>query len=234
MPQWSRVSGRSSYSLRGEGPLPKNRLTLPVVITLSRIVACPVIFFAIQAEDVGMRFVAFVIFVLAALSDALDGYIARRYDLVTDLGKLLDPIADKLLLVSTFVPIFIISNRGFESEYIPIWGTLPAWVLIVIFGREALITLFRSYGARRGIIIAAGKSGKRKTLLQFLFAGGLLLWYPISMLAAAQAWDGVGWVLAEGFFLVWSGITLPLAILMTIYSMLDYLWSYRALLSFKS
>ena len=214
--------------------MPKNRLTLPVVITLSRIVACPVIFFAVQAEDVGLRFVAFVIFVLAALSDALDGYIARRYDLVTDLGKLLDPIADKLLLISTFVPIFIISNRGFESEHIPIWGILPGWVLIVIFGREALITLFRSYAARRGIIIAAGKSGKRKTLLQFLFAGGLLLWYPISMLATAQAWDGVGWVLSEGFFLTWSGITLPLAILMTIYSMLDYLWSYRALLNLKS
>ena len=214
--------------------MPKNRLTLPVVITLSRIVACPIIFFAAQAEDVGLRFVAFVIFVLAALSDALDGYIARRYDLVTDLGRLLDPIADKLLLVSTFVPIFIISNRGFESEHIPIWGTLPGWVLIVILGREALITLFRGYGVRRGIVIAAGKLGKRKTLLQFLFAGGLFLWYPINMLATAQAWDGVGWVLAERFFLVWSGITLPLAILMTIYSMLDYLWSYRALLNFKS
>ena len=205
-----------------------------MVITLSRIVACPVIFFTAQSENVCLRFSAFVIFLLAALSDALDGYIARRYDLVTDLGKLLDPIADKLLLVSTFVPIFLISNRGFESEHIPFWGALSGWVLIVIFGREALITFFRSWGARRGIIIAAGKLGKRKTLLQFLFAGGLLLWYPISMLATAQAWDGVGWVLSKGFFLAWSGITLPLAILMTIYSMLDYLWSYRALVGFKS
>jgi CDP-diacylglycerol--glycerol-3-phosphate 3-phosphatidyltransferase len=205
-----------------------------VVITLSRIVACPVIFLTAQSEDVCLRFSAFVIFLLAALSDALDGYIARRYDLVTDLGKLLDPIADKLLLVSTFVPIFLISNRGFESEHIPFWGALSGWVLIVIFGREALITFFRSWGAKRGVIIAAGKSGKRKTLLQFLFAGGLLLWYPISMLAAAQAWDGVGWVLSRWFFLGWSGITLPLAILMTIYSMLDYLWSYRALVGFKS
>ena len=183
-----------------------------MVITLSRIVACPVIFFAVQAEDVGLRFVAFVIFVLAALSDALDGYIARRYDLVTDLGKLLDPIADKLLLISTFVPIFIISNRGFESEHIPIWGILPGWVLIVIFGREALITLFRSYGARRGIIIAAGKSGKRKTLLQFLFAGGLLLWYPINVCLRQlkRGMELAGFCL-KCFFLVWSGITLPLS-----------------------
>ena len=203
-------------------------------ITLSRIVACPVIFFTIQSEGVGQRFAAFAIFVIAALSDALDGYIARRYDLVTDLGKLLDPIADKFLLVSTFVPIFLISNRGFESEHIPYWGALPGWILIVIFGREALITLFRSYGARRGIIIAAGKAGKRKTLLQFLFAGGLLLWYPLNMLATTQAWDGVGWVLSEVFFLVWSVVTLPLAILMTIYSMLDYLWSYRALVGLNS
>ena len=214
--------------------MPKNVLTLPVFITLSRIVACPVIFFTTQSEDVGLRFAAFVIFVIAALSDALDGYIARRYDLVTDLGKLLDPIADKFLLVSTFVPIFLISNRGFGSEDIPIWGALPGWVLIVIFGREALITLFRSYGARRGIIIAAGKSGKRKTLLQFLFAGGLLLWYPLNVLATTQVWDGVGWAWSEVFFLVWSGVTLPLAILMTIYSMLDYLWSYRALVGSKS
>ena len=214
--------------------MPKNVLTLPVFITLSRIVACPVIFFTAQSEDVGLRFAAFVIFVIAALSDALDGYIARRYDLVTDLGKLLDPIADKFLLVSTFVPIFLISNRGFESEGIPIWGALPGWVLIVIFGREALITLFRSYGARQGIIIAAGKSGKRKTLLQFLFAGGLLLWYPLNVLATTQVWDGVGWALSEVFFLVWSGVTFPLAILMTIYSMLDYLWSYRALVGLNS
>ena len=214
--------------------MPKNVLTLPVFITLSRIVACPVIFFTAQSEDVGLRFAAFVIFVIAALSDALDGYIARRYDLVTDLGKLLDPIADKFLLVSTFVPIFLISNRGFGSEDIPIWGALPGWVLIVIFGREALITLFRSYGARRGIIIAAGKSGKRKTLLQFLFAGGLLLWYPLNVLATTQVWDGVGWALSEVFFLVWSGVTFPLAILMTIYSMLDYLWSYRTLVGLNS
>ena len=102
--------------------MPKNLLTLPLVITLSRIAACPVVFFAVQSEDLGWRFAAFVIFLLAALSDALDGYIARRYDLVTDLGKLLDPIADKILLVSTFVPIFIVSNRGFESEHIPFWG----------------------------------------------------------------------------------------------------------------
>ena len=203
-------------------------------ITLSRIVACPVIFFTTQSEDVGLRFAAFVIFVIAALSDALDGYIARRYDLVTDLGKLLDPIADKFLLVSTFVPIFLISNRGFESEHIPFWGALPGWVLFIIFGREALITIFRSYGARQGIIIAAGKSGKRKTLLQFLFAGGLLLWYPLNVLATTQVWDGVGWAWSEVFFLVWSGVTLPLAILMTIYSMLDYLWSYRALVGLNS
>ena len=214
--------------------MPKNLLTLPLVITLSRIAACPVVVFAAQSEDLGWRFAAFVIFLLAALSDALDGYIARRYDLVTDLGKLLDPIADKILLVSTFVPIFIISNRGFESEHIPFWGALSGWVLFIIFGREALITIFRSYGARQGIIIAAGKSGKRKTLLQFLFAGGLLLWYPLNILATAQAWDGVGWALSEGFFLVWSGITLPLAIGMTIYSMMDYLWSYRALVGSKS
>ena len=212
-----------------------NLLTLPVIITLSRVVACPVIFFAVQAEGITERFLGFIVFVLAALSDALDGYIARRYDLVTDLGKLLDPIADKLLLVSTFIPIFLISNGGTESEYIPWWGApLPLWVLIVIFGREAFITLFRAYATRQGVVIAARKFGKRKTLLQFLFAGGLLYWYPINMLSTVQAWDGFGWHLSKGFLTAWSGITLALAVLMTVYSLFDYLWSYRSLLGFRS
>ncbi len=182
-----------------------------------------------------MRFFAFGIFVIAALSDALDGYIARRYNLVTDLGKLLDPIADKLLLVSTFIPIFLVSNRGNESEYIPWWDMpLPLWVLVVIFGREAFITLFRVFATRQGVVIAARKFGKRKTLLQFLFAGGLLFWYPISMLAVVQAWDGIGWNLCKGFLTAWSGSTLALAVFMTVYSMFDYVWSYRSLLGFRS
>lgn len=210
-----------------------SRLTLPNIITVARILACPVIFVLALAPGTGARFGAFVLFVVAGLSDVWDGWLARRYDLITDMGKLLDPIADKLLLVSTFVPFYLISHRGSELEEIPLWGPMPLWVVILIFGRELFITLFRGYAARRGIVIAAGKSGKRKTLLQSLFIGGLLLWFPVRAVAEARGWSGGLWTGVSTFIELWCAITLAGAIVLTVYSMLDYLWSYRSLVGIR-
>jgi len=210
------------------------RLTLPNVITLTRIAATPVIFLLALSPGIGARIAAFVLFVVAGLSDVWDGYLARRHGWVTDMGKLLDPVADKLLLVATLVPFYIISHRQAPEGLVPWWGPLPAWVLIVIFGRELLITVFRGYAARRGIVIAAGRSGKRKALLQNLFAGGLLLWYPILDLSSARGWHGWAWTAWRGFHGAWIGLTLALALLLTVYSMLDYLWRYRSVLGIRS
>lgn len=209
-----------------------SRLTLPNIITVTRILACPVIFALALAPGTGARFAAFVLFVAAGLSDIWDGYLARRYDLITNMGKLLDPIADKLLLVSTFVPFYLISHRS-EVEVIPWWGPMPLWVIVVIFGRELFITLFRGYAARRGVVIPAGLSGKRKALLQSLFIGGLLLWYPVRAHAEANAWSGALWTAASGIIQAWCAVTLAAAIVLTVYSMLDYLWSYRALVGIR-
>ena len=213
--------------------MPGTRLTLPNAITLARIAVCPPIFFLAMAPGYGARFWAFGLFVAAGLSDVWDGWLARRYDLVTDTGKLLDPIADKLLLVATFVPFYIVSHRGTEADLIPWWGAMPLWVILVIFGRELFITLFRGYAARRGVVIAAGKSGKRKALFQALFVGGLLLWYPLRLLADAQSWNGAFWAFWQRLHGAWIGVTLAAAIVLTIYSMLDYLWSYRSLVGIR-
>jgi CDP-diacylglycerol--glycerol-3-phosphate 3-phosphatidyltransferase len=175
-----------------------------------------------------------VLFLVAALSDIWDGYLARRYDLITDMGKLLDPIADKLLLVATFVPFFLISHRGSESDLIPWWGVMPVWVIVVIFGRELFITVFRGYAVRRGVVIPAGKSGKRKTLFQLVFAGSLLLWYPLREMAESRGWDGALWSFWSQFHGAWVAVTLAIAIVLTVYSMLDYLWSYRAVVGIRS
>ena len=210
-----------------------SRVTLPNIITVTRILACPVIFALALSPGVTARFWAFGLFVVAGLSDVWDGYLARRYDLITDTGKLLDPIADKLLLVATFVPFYIISHRGSDLDVIPWWGPMPLWVIIVIFGRELFITLFRSYAAGRGVVIAAGKAGKRKALLQALFVGGLLLWYPVVALADAGAWNGTLWTLASTFIRSWVFVTLWAAIVLTVYSMMDYLWSYRSLVGIR-
>jgi CDP-diacylglycerol--glycerol-3-phosphate 3-phosphatidyltransferase len=215
--------------------VPGSRLTLPNAITVARIIACPVLFFLAMSPSVGARLWAFVLFVAAGLSDVWDGYLARRYGWITDMGKLLDPVADKLLLAATLIPFYLLSNRGSELGLVPWWGRLPLWVLLVIFGRELLITVFRSYAVRRGVVIAAGLTGKRKTLLQSLFSGGLLLWYPLRMLATERGWEQSavwrGWAAFHGG---WVAITLALALFLTVYSMLDYLWRYRSLLGIRS
>lgn len=195
--------------------------------------ACPVIFALALSPSVSARFWAFGLFVVAGLSDVWDGWLARKYELITDVGKLLDPIADKLLLVATLVPFYIISHRGSELDLIPFWGPMPLWVILVIFGRELFMTLFRSYAAGQGVVIAAGKSGKRKALLQALFIGGLLLWYPVRALAESYAWSGPVWEVSSTVIEVWVAVTLVAAIVLTVYSMIDYLWSYRGLVGIR-
>jgi phosphatidylglycerophosphate synthase len=107
--------------------------------------------------------------------------------------------------------------------------------VLVIFGRELLITVFRSYAAGRGVVIAAGRTGKRKALLQSLFTGGLLLWYPLGMLVSVRGWEGTApWRVWSTFHGVWIAVTLALALLLTIYSMLDYLWRYRSVLGVRT
>lgn len=210
------------------------RLTLPNIITVVRIAVCPVIFVLAMSPGVGERFWAFVLFVVAGLSDVWDGYLARRYGWITDVGKLLDPLADKLLLAATFIPFYLLSHRGTELGLVPWWGALPLWVVLVIFGRELLITVFRAYAANRGVVIAAGRTGKRKALFQSLFIGGLLLWYPLRELALARGWDANavwrGWFAFHG---AWVGVTLAIALLLTVYSMLDYAWRYRSVLGIR-
>lgn len=206
---------------------------LPNIITVGRIAACPVIFFLALSPSVGARFAAFVLFVAAGLSDLWDGYLARKHGWITDIGKLLDPLADKLLLVATFIPFYMISHRGGEEWFVPWWGMLPMWVMIVILGRELLVTIFRHWAARREVVIAAGQSGKYKAFMQNLFSGGLLLWYPLMELGEAQSLSGLawqGWVQAHA---AWIWVTLWVSIILTVYSMFDYFWSYRSLIGIR-
>jgi CDP-diacylglycerol--glycerol-3-phosphate 3-phosphatidyltransferase len=207
-----------------------SRLNLPNIISVARIAATPVILLLALSDHNPNRYWAFVLFLAAAFSDLWDGYLARKHGWITDLGKLLDPLADKLLLVSTFVPFYIVSHRGPEWE-LPWWGALPMWVLVVIFGRELFITVFRSWAARRGVVISAGQSGKYKAFVQNLFSGGALLWFGLVESARLRGWEGGtawdAWTLLHG---TWIGVTLAAALFLTVYSLVDYLWSYRALL----
>jgi len=209
----------------------EGRLNLPNLISLFRIAACPVVFMLALSTGIGERFAAFILFVVASASDLWDGYLARKHGQITSLGKLLDPFADKLLLASTFIPFYMISHRPETGWELPWWGALPVWVLVVIFGREIGMTLFRTWAARRGEIIAAQAAGKYKAFIQNLFSGGVLLWYPLVAFGRESAWQGRAWETWQVFHEAWIGVMLLAALILTVYSMFDYLWSYRGLFS---
>jgi CDP-diacylglycerol--glycerol-3-phosphate 3-phosphatidyltransferase len=206
-----------------------SRWTLPNTITVLRIVACPGLAILALSTSLEARFAASVLFVAAAFSDIWDGYLARKHGWITDVGKLLDPFADKLLLVSTFVPVYVISHRPGDLEDVPFWGPLPLWVLIVVFGRELAITVFRSWAQKRGVIIAAGPSGKQKAAFQFIFIGGTLVWYPLQQLVIERSWYGEVWDRWSAFHSAAIATTLAIAVILTVWSGLDYYRSYRSL-----
>lgn len=209
------------------------RLTLPNLLTLGRILACPAVFTLVLLPSATARLFSFVLFLAAAFSDIWDGYLARKHGLVTDLGKLLDPLADKLLLAATFIPFYFLSHGGGEIGPLPWWGPLPLWVVLVIFGRELAVTAFRAWAARGGVVISAGKSGKWKALAQNLFIGGVLLWYPLQMLSVDRDWTGGFWRFWRQLHGGWIGVTLSIALILTVYSMADYFWSYRSLVGVR-
>lgn len=209
-------------------------MNLPNGITIARIGAAPIVFSLILTDDFGLGLLAFVLFITAAVSDVWDGYIARRRGEITDFGKLADPIADKLLVVATFVPFYIVSHRLELVPGLPVvpwWKTLPLWVLLVVLGREFLITLFRGFAKHRGVVIPAGKEGKSKALIQNIFIGSLILWFALRARALDQGWDSAFWSFWKAFHGAFVAITLAAAVLLTAYSLVVYLWRYRAVVS---
>ncbi len=125
-------------------------LNLPNALTFFRILLVPVLVVVLLTKIEGKEFVALALFLLAALTDFLDGFIARRWGLVTRLGKLLDPAADKILTSAAFISLVEL-------------GSAPAWIVVIIVAREFAISTLRSVGAADRVVIAASWSGKVKT-----------------------------------------------------------------------
>jgi CDP-diacylglycerol--glycerol-3-phosphate 3-phosphatidyltransferase len=201
--------------------------TIPNIITVGRVAMAPAVFFLAIADGFGPRLLAFLLFTIAALSDLWDGHLARKHGWISDFGKLMDPLADKLLTVATFVPFFIISHRPGPVGDLPFWGELPVWVLIVIFGRELLVTVVRQIAASRGQVMAAGPSGKYKAVFQNLFSGAVLLWYTLQAAARNAGWSGPLWDLWQhGLHGPVIGLSLLIALVLTVYSMIVYFRSW--------
>jgi CDP-diacylglycerol--glycerol-3-phosphate 3-phosphatidyltransferase len=212
--------------------MPLERSAIPNAITVARIALAPVVGFLAFVPTFTARLVAFLLFLVAAFSDLWDGHLARKYGWISDFGKLVDPIADKLLLVMTFLPFYILSHRADPYGELVVIGEMPLWILIVIFGRELLITIIRSVAANRGVVIPAGKSGKLKAVFQNIFVGTALAWLAINSAALTRGWYGMQawtwWTWFHGFVFMTS---LVIAVFLTVYSLGVYLWEWRRLMA---
>jgi len=204
--------------------------TLPNILTIARIALAPVIALLPFIEGWVPKLIAFGVFIAAAISDIYDGKLARERGETTDLGKLLDPLADKLLLFATLIPIYWITRYPMAQYEIPWWGNLPLWVAILLIGREVAMTVFRQVAKKRGVVIAAGGAGKLKTVVQDIFIGATILWFAWKDMAAdfgwRQGWLGTWWERLHGTVVA---ITLGVAVLLTVYSLGVYIYRHRSL-----
>lgn len=130
-------------------------LNLPNAITIGRLFLIPPVIMLVDPAHPRRNFVAALLFGLAAVLDLLDGYLARRQGLVTVFGKFVDPLADKLMALSVMI-------------YLVDLGWLPAWLVVVMLGRDLYINGLRQLAAERGVVIAAGSGGKVKTAIQLI------------------------------------------------------------------
>ena len=142
-------------------------LMIPVFLVVL-LVEIPGISFVVPVVEVALyRYIATVIFLAAAFTDFLDGYIARKRNQVTDLGKFLDPLSDKLLVMAAMLYLVGI----YPSQ-------LPSWIVVIILAREFIISGFRTIAARRGIVLAADVWGKVKTVFQIIMISAILVEVP--------------------------------------------------------
>ena len=145
----------------------EGKFNVPNILTMTRIAAVPALvvlmYLVVWYETAWAAPVAAILFALACVTDVIDGHIARSQGIITNFGKFLDPLADKLLVLSALIMLVRL-------------GWAPAWVVIIIAARELAITGMRAMAADEGVVIAADKFGKLKTLLQ-AFAIGVLIWH---------------------------------------------------------
>lgn len=168
-------------------------MNLPNKLTVLRVVLIPFFLICFEIDFPGHALAALVIFIIGSLTDFVDGYIARRDNLITDFGKFMDPLADKLLTASAFVCLTSI-------------GYIPAWIVVIILAREFAITGLRTLAASNGVVMAAGIWGKAKTMSQMIALTALLL-YLVPECRFNFLWIfGQIAVYISGLLTLWSGI----------------------------
>lgn len=183
-------------------------MNLPNKLTILRVCTIPFFVFFMEMDGLGRwgSFIAVLLFVLASITDALDGHIARKHNLVTNFGKFMDPLADKLLVSAALICLV---------------GRIPAWVVVVIISRELIISGFRTIAADNGIVIAASMWGKVKTVFQMIMIIWLILdlnWFVEEYIIDVPLYDIIG------------NILVVISLVLTVVSMIDYIYKNKDVL----
>jgi CDP-diacylglycerol--glycerol-3-phosphate 3-phosphatidyltransferase len=179
-------------------------MNLPNRITIARAAAVPVIVVLMYIPSIAAQWWAAALFVAASLTDLADGYIARTQNLVTDFGKFADPIADKLLITASMV---VLVGKGH----------MAAWVVVAFVSREFIISAYRLAAASRGVVIAADKLGKYKTLAQTIAVPMLTLLKPVEQ--SAINWGAAGAAASD--------IVTYVALALSVASCINYIYANR-------
>lgn len=217
-------------------------MNLPNAITIGRILIAPLIAALPFINSPFARAAAFVVYIVAAVSDYYDGMLARTRNLETDLGRLLDPLADKLLLFATLIPMYVLmapssdlmsparesvgGAHGFAFRT-PLGEVgLPWWVVAIVLGRELFMTVFRQLAARRGVVIGAIGPAKWKTGFQSVWVGAAYFWFFAATLAARSGWNTDAWKYFAWFNGIVGVTTMVAALFLTLYSLALYIMRY--------
>ena len=189
-------------------------MNIPNRLTVARIILTFIFLFFISRDGLAPVIIAAVVFLIASLTDYCDGYIAKKYNLVTDFGKLMDPIADKFLILAAFI--------AFVRMHI-----VDDWMVVVILGREIIVTGLRFFALTKGKVLAAGAAGKHKTVSQIVaifFVLGFLIFREL--LTSSSHWS-------PAIAVWWQGgidILMLVTVSLTLISGVSYLWNNRTLI----
>ena len=217
-------------------------MNLPNAITAGRILAAPFIAALPFIASPGARGIAFGLYVIAALTDYYDGMLARTRNLITDLGRLLDPLADKLLLFATLIPMFVlmappsdpfVPSRAESIDAARLQFQTPIgsvglrwWIAAIVIGREVFMTIFRQAAARRGVVISAIGPAKWKTAFQSVWVGSAYFWFFAATTAASHNWSSAAWRAFAYFNGTVGAIAMIVSVILTVYSLVLYLRRY--------
>lgn len=186
-------------------------MNIPNTLTIARLVMVPVFVVLMSFDNVPCFIAAYIVFLVAALTDYYDGKIARARNLITNFGKLFDPVADKVLIVGAYVMLMKVSDLQ-----------IPAWAVVVIIAREILITAARSVAATDGVVIAANIWGKTKAVIQMVYVFTFLFLLIVARILVAVVPDNADFfskVLGVASF--WAVVFVAL---FTMYSGLQFAW----------